>query len=276
MSSARSVGMYAVCTTVPMNAVLKRRAPFQYYGRIKMEVSRQSTGRGKARRAPPSVQRELPFRTWGGRRAGAGRKPKGTRAGVPHLARPDHKARHPVHVTLRAVRRLPSLRRQGIFLELRRAFGCYCAGRFRVVHFSVQTDHVHLLVEAADKDALSRGARGLSIRLARAVNRLLGRSGRLWGDRYHARSLVTPREVRHALVYVLMNWRKHVRGARGLDPCASAFWFDGWQTSVRVRAPPMWNAEDVPPVAPPRTWLGAAGWRRYGLVGVGERPNQEG
>jgi putative transposase len=194
----------------------------------------------------------------------------GTRAGVPHLARPDHKARHPVHVTLRAARRLPSLRRQGIFLELRRAFGCYCAGRFRVVHFSVQTDHVHLLVEAADKEALSRGARGLSIRLARAVNRVLRRRGPVWGDRYHARPLRTPREMRLALVYVLMNWRKHVPRSRGFDPYASAHWFDGWRRGTRL---PLALSPPYPaPVAPSRTWLGSLGWRRHGLVDVREKP----
>jgi REP-associated tyrosine transposase len=136
----------------------------------------------------------------------------------------------------------------------------------------VQADHVHLVVEADDRVALSHGASGLAIRLARTVNRLLRRRGRVWGDRYHARALATPREVRHALVYVLMNWRKHVHRARGLDPCASAFWFDGWQT----RAPPAnqfnWNPTDEPPVVPARTWLGTTGWRRHGLVDVRECP----
>jgi putative transposase len=189
------------------------------------------------------------------------------------VARPDHKARHPVHVTLRAARRVPSLRREIVFRALRRAFASCGSGRFRVVHFSVQTDHVHLIVEAGDADALARGASGLSIRLARAVNRVLERRGRVWGDRYHARALRTPREVRHAIVYVLMNWRKHFHGARGLDPCASGFWFDGWR---RVgRSPPMAtsDAEEQPaPVAPARTWLASRGWRRHGLIDVGERP----
>jgi hypothetical protein len=131
---------------------------------------------------------------------------------------------------------------------------------------------VHLLVEADHKVALSRGASGLAIRLARRVNGVLGRRGRVWGDRYHARPLATPREVRHALVYVLMNWRKHVRGARGLDPCASAFWFDGWRGhAFSPMAPPL-GRQDAPPVAPARTWLGSIGWRRHGLVDIGERP----
>jgi REP element-mobilizing transposase RayT len=177
-----------------------------------------------------------------------------------------------VHVTLRAMRRLPSLRRQLVFAELRRAFTPCSNEQFRVVHFSVQVDHVHLVVEANSKVALSRGASGLSIRLARALNRVLGRRGCVWGDRYHARALSTPREVRHALVYVLMNWRKHLGGVRGLDPCASGYWFDGWRTNQVEPEACARSPAGAPPVAPARTWLGAIGWRRYGLVDVRERP----
>src|SRR5260221_14680673 len=97
-------------------------------------------------------------------------------------------------------------------------------GWFRVVHFSVQVDRLHLLVEARDKVSLSRGVGGASIRLARAVNRLLRRHGRGWSDRYHARPLPTPREVRNALVYVVMNLTKHDRASRGLHPHSSAWW----------------------------------------------------
>lgn len=220
-----------------------------------------------------SGQRELPFRTWGGRRCAAGRKPTGPRAGVPHVARPDHKARHPVHVTLRAARGLPSLRRESIFVEMRRAFAFYKRPSFRLVHFSVQADHVHVIVEATDRAALSAGTRGLAIRLARTVNRVAERRGRVWGDRYHARALTSPREVRHALVYVLANWHKHVRGARGIDPCTSAFWFDGWRMSAHIPVAPKWDIGDSPPVAIARTWLAAEGWRRYGLVDMRERPS---
>jgi len=220
-------------------------------------------------RSPEQLQ--LGFRTWGGRRKGAGRKPAGRRSGAPHVARPEHQARHPVHVTLRAVSRLASLRRQLVFTEMGRAFARASGERFRVAHFSVQTNHVHLIVESADKRALSRGLAGLSIRLARAVNRVLGRRGRVWGDRYHARAMRTPREVRGALVYVLTNWRKHQANARGLDPCSSARWFDGWRARPRDLAT---QGEDTP-VARPRTWLAMFGWRRCGLVDVNERPRGE-
>ncbi len=137
-----------------------------------------------------------------------------------------------------------------------------------MVHFSVQGDHVHLIVEAHDKVALSSGLRGLSIRAARALNRAAGRSGRIWADRYHARDLATPREVRHALCYVLHNGRKHGRQIRSADPCSSARWFDGW----RDHAPIFDFATDPPPVVRPRTWLLTTGWRRRGLLRLDEMP----
>src|SRR5262245_13707049 len=133
---------------------------------------------------------------------GAGRKPSGRRVGVPHRTRLAHVARHPVHVTLRAECSLPSLRGDRLFPLLRRGFAQSSRGGLRILHFSVQTDHVHLIVEAESGEALSRGLQGLAI-LAKRVNRALDRAGSFWSDRYHARPLRTPREVRNALVYVL-------------------------------------------------------------------------
>ena len=211
------------------------------------------------------IQLELRPRTWGGKRLGAGRKPSGRKVGVPHRARPSHQARHPVHVTLRALRGLPSLRAADVFPAVRRGMADGSRGEFRVLEFSVQCDHVHVIVEAPDTRGLSRGVQGLAIRIAKRVNHVLGRCGRLWGDRFHARALRTPREVRNALVYVLQNWRKHVPGARGIDLRSSAAWFEGWKSPGRL-------ADGNRPVVRPRTWLAAIGWRRLGLISAEERP----
>jgi putative transposase len=204
--------------------------------------------------------------TWGGRREGAGRPRLARRRAVAHRARPEHKARFPVHVTLRATRGLPSLRGERLFGGMQVAIGAASRGDFRILHFSVQSDHLHLLVEAADARSLSSGVQGLAIRGARAINKLIGRRGAVWSDRYHARPLSSPREVRHGLVYVLMNFRKHRPGdRRTFDPCSSAAWFDGF-----VREGPTLKAP--PPVACARTWLGSVGWRRHGLIRPWERP----
>ena len=160
--------------------------------------------------------------TWGGRRDGAGRKPTPGRRCVRHRRRTVHDGRCPAHVTLRACSDLPSLRRHDLFGAVRAAFANGSTDRFRIIQFSVQRDHVHLLLEADGHTRLRRGVQGLAIRIAKAANRTLRRHGRIWADRYHVRALTTPREVRHALVYVLQNWKKHLPGVRGLDPRSSA------------------------------------------------------
>ena len=133
---------------------------------------------------------------WGGRRAGAGRPRSEHPRGLPHRARPYHDAHHPVHVTLRARRHLGSLRRRAVTSEILRAFRVAAADpvrtqTFRVVHFSVQPDHLHLIVEGTSKVALGRGLQGLVSRLARRINATLGRRGAVFADRYHGRALPT-------------------------------------------------------------------------------------
>lgn len=115
--------------------------------------------------------------TWGGRRTGAGPKRRAPRPQVSHRTRPYHEAAHPAHVTLRARAGLPSLRAPHLFSVLRDAIRSAHTPRFRICHFSVQSNHVHLIVEATSRDTLSRGMQGLAIRLARAVNRVLARRG---------------------------------------------------------------------------------------------------
>jgi len=186
---------------------------------------------------------------------------------MPHRRRAAHDPRCPVHVTLRATAGLPSLRDERVFAVIRRALAAASRGTFRLQHFSVQSDHLHLIVEADEPTRLARGIQGLAIRVARAVNRALSRHSAVWMERYHARALTTPREVRNALVYVLNNVRKHVPGARGLDPRSSAAWFTGWRTAVATMAEPA-------PVAQARTWLVRVGWLRHGLLHVDEAPRR--
>jgi putative transposase len=149
----------------------------------------------------------------------------------------------------------------------------------------VRYDHVHLVVEASDKRALSSGVRSVSIRIARYVNDLVVRRGAFWADRWFGRELTSPRQVRNALVYVLANFRKHarVRLLAGVDPYSSGLWFDGWRGGFSRRAgrdPPLVGraipcASDADiPVSVPRRWLSASGWRRHGLVRLDETPGK--
>ncbi len=173
-------------------------------------------------------QHELAFRTWGGARRGAGRKRKGTRARVIHAARPEVLARHPLHVTVHLRDGLPSLRCHSSRRALERAFA-RGAERFglRLAQYAILSNHLHLVVEAKNRRALTRGLQGLLVRVARALNALWRRAGAVFDDRYHARALGSPRDVRRALVYVLHNARHHGLQIDGLDAFTSGAWFDG-------------------------------------------------
>jgi hypothetical protein len=152
-------------------------------------------------------------------------------------------------------------------------------GSFRVTHYSLQGDHAHLIVEAHGKEALACGMKSIGARLARAVNRVFRRRGSVLDGRYHHRSLRSPREVRRALAYVLLNARRHLAKSRGvsrsapahLDGASSARWFDGWRPSAASRIP---ETTGVPEVASPHTWLLRIGWRRHGLVDPSEVPGE--
>jgi hypothetical protein len=206
---------------------------------------------------------------WGGRRKNAGRNRRGLKR-MPHRARPTHRKANPVHVTLRIARGVGNLRRKAPFHLIKQAM---IAGKlrddFRLVHFSVQRNHLHLIVEAHDARALSNGIRALEIRIAHKINRLERRKGRLFSDRYHTHELTTPRETRLALAYVVQNARHHAhdRGVllprNWIDPYASGRWFDGWP--IAIAAPP-----DDAPVARPTVWLLTRGWRRLGPIAFDE------
>jgi REP element-mobilizing transposase RayT len=209
--------------------------------------------------------KQLPLvfeRTHGGRREGAGR-PRG-RHTVAHRKRPEHRDYFPVHVTMRARGGLPPFREEALASIVRGAIRATSLAWFRVIHFSIQSNHLHLIVEANDTVSLSRGMQSLNARIARRINRTLDVRGRLWRERYHARSLESPRSVRNALVYVLMNAKKH-GVASGIDSFSSAPWFDGFAGGAPLRV-------HGSPVAAPRTWLARVGWRRNGLVRLDERP----
>jgi YD repeat-containing protein len=172
----------------------------------------------------------------GGKRRGAGRKKTGIRRGGPHRRRPNLNPAHPVHVTLRMDRRRPELRNHHIYNQVNRVLRSFL-GRddFRVVHVSIQNNHLHMLVEAANREALSRNMKSFAIKMQRALRDRYG--CKLFAHRYHAVQIKTARQARRALAYVLNNWRRHRldwddRGRRAsarLDEFSSAISFKGWR-----------------------------------------------
>ena len=191
-----------------------------------------------------------------------------------HVPRERFNKMLPAHVTVRLLPNMPSLRDVRIVRRIERSFANGCErSDFRLVQYSLQGNHAHLIVEAADEGALARGMMAIGSRMALAVNRAIGRTGRVLADRYHHRLLRTPLEVHRALRYVLLNARRHAAKARAvltsrvhLDPASSARWFDGWKRAA---------AKDVterPSVARARTWLLNVGWRLHGLLDPSDVP----
>ena len=188
-----------------------------------MTVGQPTTSRGKRISQPEQL---VLFKTRGGKRRGAGRKPSGRRAGSPHKTRPELKARYPVHVVLRVIGAVGNLRRRATYKAVREATLTTARREdFRIVHLSLQRNHVHLLVEAKDKDALAAGMQGFQISAAKHLNATISkgkpgprRRGTVFPDRYHAEIITSPRQARHALSYVINNWRKCWHGRPSSTP----------------------------------------------------------
>jgi REP element-mobilizing transposase RayT len=242
-----------------------------------------------ARTRKKHVQQDLTFKTHGGKRRGAGRPAKGKRSSEPHKVRRAHDPRHPVHVTIRVADDIGSLRRRDMYAAIREATITTARRQdFRIVHFTIQGNHLHLLVEAASKTALSRGMQGFQISAAKHINAAITartgvrRSGAVFPDHYHSRALSSPRAVRHALAYVLNNWRRHGEDRAGLarrwklDPFSTAVDFAGWkelESSPCFYRPPASYKPLL--VWLPETWLLRTGWAKYGPISVYEVPGPQ-
>jgi len=224
--------------------------------------------------------------TWGGKRAGAGRPAKGPRPSERHKKRPFLHSRHPVHVTARVAPDLQQLRTRDLYHAIR--YATYAAARrerFKIIHLSIQRDHVHLIVEAADRMRLARGMQSFEISAARHINSAVSkrrgrrRRGTVFPDRYHARILNSPNLTRNAISYVLNNWRHHGHDRSPhsrrwtIDPFSSAISFHGfseldgrdlmWKPPVGYD--PLW-------VWLPKTWLLSRGWQRAGTISARNVP----
>jgi len=183
-------------------------------------------------------------RTWGGKREGAGRKKRKGKHDSAHRVRPRLRRYHPLHVVMRVTKDVPKLRQGRAYRAIRKAL-VRCLGNesFRVCHVSIQGTHLHFLIEAADERALAAGMQRLNILAAKALNRELGRRGKLFAFRYHATQITSPKQARPALAYVLNNWRRHCEDETcqraqlaSVDPYSSALSVDG-SKGVRLQVP---------------------------------------
>jgi len=235
------------------------------------------------------VQLELPRadkngQRRGGKRTGAGRPASGPRSSERHKQRKAFKASEPVHVVIRAIAAVGVLRGFVAYHALRTAMvTTFKRDDFRIVHISIQREHVHLIIEAANRLALARGMQAFEISAAKHLNAAISqrtgeaRRGSVFPDRYHVEILRSPRQTRRAVAYVVNNWRHHGESqlalAQGwkIDPFSSAPSFDGFRDIDPKEI--QWPARYVPlPVWEPRTWLLSVGWRKHGLVRTTEVP----
>jgi REP element-mobilizing transposase RayT len=255
-----------------------------------MELVEPRARRRRTRRSEPAQL--VLFKKRGGKRPGAGRKPNGRRAGSPHKARPELKARHPVHVVLRVIGAVGNLRRRFTYRAIREATLTTARREdFRIVHVSIQRTHVHLLVEADGKGALASGMQGFQISAAKHLNAAISkgkpgprRRGTVFPDRYHAEIITSPRQARHALAYVLLNWKKHQEDRAlpmrewKVDWFSTAAMFPGWAEYAPYEDEPfLWRGPqtyDPLVVYQPRTWLLRDGWRKGGApISIHEVPS---
>jgi REP element-mobilizing transposase RayT len=240
-------------------------------------MAKPPASRASKRRSKP--EQLVLFKQHGGKRRRAGRPPKGQRAGSPHKKRPFLHDRYPVHVVLRVVSAVGNLRRRCVYQAIREAtLTTALRENFRIVHLSIQRNHVHLLVEADDKLALASGMQGFQISAAKHLNAAISkgkpgphRRGTVFPDRYHAEIITSPRQARHTLSYVMNNWRKHHEDRKApmsgwtIDWFSSAVMFPGWaeygDEAFLWRGP---DTYDPLIVYQPRTWLLRVGWRKGG------------
>lgn len=238
------------------------------------------------RRAKAGEQLAFEIRTWGGKRKGAGRPRKGVRASEPHKLRERFDRTRPVHVTLRVHAEVPKLRRRPFYKAINRAAAAILDRTdFRIVHLSLEDDHIHLIVEADHNEALAEGVKAFESSAAQRINRAIGeqrrkpRRGTVFADRYHARFIGSPTQARRTIAYVLNNWRRHRRDA-GME---SMFWdvdyfssgpsFTGWRELEAGHVLDPVPETYVPlPVARPQTWLLSVGWRKAGTISMHDVP----
>ncbi len=237
-----------------------------------------STGAAATKRESSSAStRPAPNRSKqrGGARVGAGRKKsRELRFDPSHMRRPELSYKHPVHVMLRTLPSVPRLRQRGGFDAIRTALLHFVDGAdFRVIHISIQRNHLHLIVEASNKRALGRGMQRFAIRAARALNSEFERDGKVFAFRYHAKHITSARYARNAISYVLNNWRRHRADqfnsemSMPFDRFSSASMFMGWAASCPYKP----SGEGLP-ISIPRTQLLVFDWEWFGLIDPYEVP----
>ena len=141
--------------------------------------------------------------SWGGRRPGSGRKRLHSK-GVAHRTREKVNHRLPLHINFKFK---THIKNKFCLKLLKRAIMNARSHGLKVIHFSLQSNHIHLLIESESNEILTRGMRSLTVTFAKGLSR-----GRVQLERYHLHVLKSVKEARNAALYVLFNQQKHEKG----------------------------------------------------------------
>ncbi len=205
---------------------------------------------------------------WGGKRKGSGRKNRtGT---VNHMKRDQVGFKKPLHITLKLQDGLSNLRCDLMFENLKRCLKSAKSLGLRVIHFSLESNHLHLFVECRDNKTLSRAMKGLGASLGKAIRKFSGGVGSVFKGRFHLHVLKTPTEVRNGMAYVLLNRAKHWKSIAFVDPYSSGAYFTDWKKLLGSRVGPILSARRGITKALPdylteaKSWLAREGWRKAG------------
>jgi REP element-mobilizing transposase RayT len=211
------------------------------------------------------------FGNRGGKRKGAGRK-KVHKDLLPHTKRPPISIHHPLHVVIKLRQGVKTLRKKDCYTIFRDSVKKAKDFGINIVHFSVQSNHIHLIIESKSRLALSRGMKSLTIRLAKGINNVHGTFGKLFKDRYYLHVLKTPTEVKEALVYVFKNTAKAIKSKNLFDPFSSILIFKDKNTllkgeliddSIISQEKLEWfRGELIRILGPPISFLLSEGWKR--------------
>lgn len=208
------------------------------------------------------------IRGWGGRRNGAGRKNlSGT---VAHAAREKVDFRKPLHITIRLAEGLSGLRTKHMHEQFTVALLNAKAKGLRVLHYSIEGNHVHLLVECADNKALASGMNSFGTSFAKAVRKERGGKGKVFAGRYHLGVQKNPAQMKNTLAYVLLNQAKHENLIPYNDRFSSSQHFNEWKALLGRNIGPIledWrpNKNPLPDhLSTPKSWLASKGWKIKG------------
>jgi REP element-mobilizing transposase RayT len=148
---------------------------------------------------------------------GAGRKAIHDK-GIRHIEREVIKKDTVLHLTLKIEKNKANLKNKSILKALQQSIKKARLLGLKVIQYTLEYDHVHLLVESSDKISLGKGMQSLGISFSKKINKIKKQNGKVFKTRYHFRKLSTPREIKNVLNYILGNGVKHKESSSIVSP----------------------------------------------------------